>query len=191
MAKNIIFLDIDGVLNNDATTNTKYCHIDDNCLKLFYDTIKQIPDCKIVISSSWRRIELEDFLKFIHEFKGADKLECLVKYFHEDYATKRLNEGKRGYEIKEWLSRHFEVKKYICLDDDSDYLKGQRLLQINRNLGFSRAEKCLLLTYFGVKHILDRDYGLNMQDFYIKYGIRILKNRQNFIDKYIVGNNYD
>ena len=66
---NIIFLDIDGVLNNTVSIMLTQKHIDSSCLELFMDTVKRIPDCKIVLSSSWRKTEKEIYGKMV-AYKG-------------------------------------------------------------------------------------------------------------------------
>lgn len=162
--KNIIFLDIDGVLNSTmGFMMNNEIHIWKPNIDLFYEAVRQIPDCKIVISSSWRSGDKDHFLKFVENMRCKELFEPLVQYLHPDYCTDKLWK-KRGYEIREWLSRHPEVEKYICIDDDSDFLRGQPLLLIDRDIGFSMRDQYILLMYFeviqndspgyGMKHIL-------------------------------------
>ena len=147
---NIIFLDIDGVLNSTmGFIQNREIHIWKPNVDLFYEAIQQIPDCKIVISSSWRCGDLNYFLDFVKNMNCTELFQPLVPYLHSDYCTRKLWK-KRGYEIKEWLSRHTNVTKYLCIDDDSDFLSGQPLLLTNRDIGFSYHDQHILLAYFGV-----------------------------------------
>ena len=103
----IIFLDIDGVLNdfssvasiwNDTPTDT---HL--KCLKNIVDQT----GAEIVLSSTWR---LGRSTRKIVEDRLAD---FGMKLFD---CTKELED--RATEIEEWLSRHPEVIDYVILDDE-------------------------------------------------------------------------
>lgn len=181
MARNVIFLDIDGVLNNENCFKvTPDVFMDRACVAFLHDTISEIEDCRIVISSSWRNNDIDKFFEFVRRMNCEKIFEPLKNFLHEDCATKRLYKGKRGYDIKEWLSRHPEVEKYICLDDDSDYLRGQPLLQINRTYGFGQAERCILQDYFNVQTSV-----VNYTAYLNNYSRKILTRQKNFIKKYI------
>ena len=103
----VVFLDIDGVLNDAFTTADlmddlpKKEHLD--CLKAIIDAT----DAKIVLSSTWRL-----FPSARNDVKNALRnvgLEFIDK-------TKELRD--RASEIQEWLSRHPEVEKFVILDDE-------------------------------------------------------------------------
>jgi hypothetical protein len=103
----VVFLDIDGVLNDAITTmdlmddKPKKEHLD--CLKAIIETT----NAKIVLSSTWRL-----FPSARNTVKNALKnvgLEFIDK-------TKELKD--RASEIQEWLSRHPEVEKFVILDDE-------------------------------------------------------------------------
>lgn len=108
---NVVFLDIDGVLN-------RYC--DDN-FENFYpelmDLVNQLahPDVKFVLSSSWRYshslIEMREVLAE-YGFKGdlIDTTPILPKSFRSYFS--------RGQEIEMWLNSHKgEYNSYVILDD--------------------------------------------------------------------------
>lgn len=106
----VIFLDIDGVLNDGVKimeTESDFPskdHLD--CLKAIVDAT----DAKIVLSSTWRL-----FPAARNDIKNALRnvgLEFIDR-------TKELPKG-RGAEIKEWLSRHEDVCQFVILDDDID-----------------------------------------------------------------------
>lgn len=151
---NIIFLDIDGVLNCEAGYKEKLCNYvtwgDEDkgeyhqtfyppSKALINDLIKET-DSKIVISSTWRSSGLE-WLNKVWEYEKMDGEIVGVTphlYFKNNYSA------PRGCEIKEYLRevgfreinwskeeqiKYMEesgIKNYIIIDDDSDMLYGQR-----------------------------------------------------------------
>lgn len=107
----VLFLDVDGVLNNEKSSMGAMFPIDKFAAflvgKIVLDT-----DCKVVLSSSWRYMK-----------EAVDEVEKRVVPIFGMTSTKM--EGIRGNEIKEWLERHPSVEKYAILDDDDDMLKEQ------------------------------------------------------------------
>ena len=117
----IIFLDIDGVLNDGFTilgTGKDFPtkdHLD--CLKQIVDAT----NAEIVLSSSWR---------YYPEYKNDVKNALRNVQLQFIYVTKELPKG-RDAEVREWLSRHPEVENYLILDDlneFSDELKEHQVL---------------------------------------------------------------
>lgn len=153
--QNIIFLDIDGVLNSDVTFNyTPHIHMDKFCVKCLVEALEKIKDIKVVISSSWRCRDIERFIISLLNLKVYNIFLPILPFLHEDWATKKIWEGssktRRGREIREWLSRHPEVTRYLCIDDDTDFLKGQPLLQTDMQRGLGYLETNLILNFFNV-----------------------------------------
>jgi len=105
----VLFLDIDGVLNHDATQERikgrgglidGFVGIDQALLKRFQTWLKD-KDIKIVLSSTWRTdegtmAELKD--------NGIEWIDV----------TPRL--GLRGEEVEQWL-RENKVDRYAIIDD--------------------------------------------------------------------------
>lgn len=116
--KKIIFLDVDGILNEDTTptrTKSRVMFIDEEKL-LRLKRIVDATGAKIVLSSTWRydRNDPEhngDFMELQEAFRKVG-LE-FYSYTPVDAAGIR-----RGMEIKAWLGSHPEVKRYIILDDE-------------------------------------------------------------------------
>ena len=106
----VIFLDIDGVLNDGFTmlrTGRDFPtrdHLD--CLRAIVDAT----EAQIVLSSSWR-YHKSDFNDAKNALRNVG-LAIMDK-------TKELPRG-RGAEINEWLSRHSDIESYIILDDHDD-----------------------------------------------------------------------
>jgi len=117
---NVVFLDIDGVLNNSKTRKltsyTRSPFVDPAMLK----RLRKILDAtkaEVVLSSDWR-YDRDD------ERYNQDFIE--LKYLLGDYGiefydfTPERLDGNRGLEIKEFLDNHKEVTNYVVLDDRSD-----------------------------------------------------------------------
>lgn len=118
----VLFLDIDGVLNNR-------CSFRDWRLKGFYEShclgshlierlnrIIDATNCKVVITSTWRcnRRKFPDLKAFedLLTFFGC-RLEVVG-------FTPRLPREFRGDEIQAWLDDHYGIESMVILDDDSD-----------------------------------------------------------------------
>ena len=112
---NIIFLDIDGVLNSIEYVTETYNALkrtlkreemfDPVCMK----NLKQIvdkTDAKIVITSSWKIGDME----LLHEVFSKYGINIFDK-------TKHYGD-RRGKEIRDWMAEHQEAKKFIIIDDD-------------------------------------------------------------------------
>lgn len=149
---NVIFLDIDGVLNGYNFWNLLGWNIiskfRSNKLKCWYREltepfgvyerkVKRLAkivhktDAKVVISSSWRFSLQSSNLTLTDDDKKL--LDLFDKYNIEIYGcTPRSKSGKRDEEIKAWLSKHKEVNKFIILDDENFDLQcfiGKELIQ--------------------------------------------------------------
>lgn len=106
----VLFLDIDGVLNNFSSRNfgeqfsPKSCA----CLK---EVMDKVPDLKIVISSAWRLHGLSYMQRVLHK-NGIDGTRVIDVTGRED--------GFRGHQIQCWLDRNPGVTNMVILDDESD-----------------------------------------------------------------------
>ena len=142
---NVIFLDIDGVLNSPNYTKrykemqTKkertYKNIDDNALN-YLQKLQNKYDAKIVLISTWRKwrnlISIDKFKKSIKEDPITEDERT------EDYANLRTLYEKlrleydldlddmtddlqnRMLEIQLYLLLHREIEKFVILDDDDE-----------------------------------------------------------------------
>jgi len=134
---NIIFLDIDGVLNSKLWYDSKLCksfgtsvkrYFDPNCIQLLNDLIDK-SSAKIVISSSWRILrtlqELQDIFISVG-FEGT-----IIGRTPISYSYDINNSISRGLEIQEWLN-DFKIKiqvsiKYAIIDDEDGFLENQKI----------------------------------------------------------------
>lgn len=131
----IIFLDFDGVLNNDKWIHAVFAdkkkyisyserqqdELDPSRVKLISDFAKDV-GASIVVSSSWRITHtLEELQTFLYT-AGLDRSVNVIDRTPRDYR------GYRGAEVKAWLKDHPEVTHHVIFDDDRDFDKGQPLV---------------------------------------------------------------
>lgn len=118
--KKVLFLDMDGVIHNDASYMKYGQMIDIGGVKIISKLILE-QDIGIVFSSTWRlgldRDVVSDYLKLCGFPPSV---------LHQDYKTRDLIGEHRGSLIQEWLDAHPEVEQYVILDDDDDMLPSQK-----------------------------------------------------------------
>lgn len=102
-----IFLDIDGVLNTEADWARKIYTVNPKCVKEFGKLIDIIPNCRIVLISTWRNGTEDTLLNALFSIG--------VTHFDK---TAVSPDGCRSREIDYYLRRHPE-DGYIILDDDA------------------------------------------------------------------------
>lgn len=122
----VIFLDIDGVLNNDHTKERfeGYVFVSDDKILLLKEIIDKT-NAKIVLSSTWRRgweckeriaeptsSDLQDIRLFDALVNKLKEYNIMLLSYTEDF-------GHRGDEITLWLKNWTgePVKSYVILDD--------------------------------------------------------------------------
>lgn len=131
--KRIIFLDVDGVLNNPDSGFGGF--VPGGQLEYYHEQIKWDQDCvdqlrmlvkdsgaEIVVSSFWRKdFNTEDFKAFFsiygwHNAPVIDRTEELDQPWAGGY-SRFVSATNRGDECLEWLDRHTDVESYVILDD--------------------------------------------------------------------------
>ena len=148
---NVIFLDIDGVLNGYNFWNllgwdiiskfksnklkgwyrelTELFGVHERKVKRLAKIVHNTINTKVVISSSWRFGLQSNNLSYAQR----KLLDLFDKYDIKIYGyTPRSESGKRDEEIKAWLSKHKEINKFIILDDENFDLQcfiGKELIQ--------------------------------------------------------------
>lgn len=132
---NVIFLDIDGVLNSqeyyhhiyniykETGKHVSHHFVDETPLNLLINYLNS-SSTKLVISSSWKYSNNPE--ETIKQFDSYDP-ECIniakLNKFIIGCTPRIYKEGScRGTEIKWWLDNHPEINKYVIIDDDSDML---------------------------------------------------------------------
>ena len=115
---NIIFLDVDGVLNSLPYCN-KYPEeeISEYHVKMLAQLYNKV-NAKIVLSSTWRDCDHPDEPEVYKMYKYL--LDMLNKYSMEIIDKIPVVNGDRPLEIKTWATEH-NCSTYISLDDDFNY----------------------------------------------------------------------
>jgi len=155
-ATKIIFLDIDGVLNN-ASDSDMHCHMggcdfySNTCVQRL-NTIIQETGAKICVSSTWRLgLTVEEIA---HKLKGMGVVGDIVGVTD----NLRHHHCLRGNEIHNWIQDNKNIigydyysdyKSYVILDDDSDMLLWQKdnFVHTNGEVGLCDAdvEKAIMI----------------------------------------------
>lgn len=137
----IIFLDIDGVLNNHNKVVDHYCGIDTYNVKVFNKLIEAL-DAKIVVSSAWRYMILRgamsltgfSYLLKTHGVKGD-----LIGHTCSDEEV-----PERSGQISRWLEDNNYDDIYIVLDDLE--ISGHPQIRTDGNKGLTYNDLHLYLT---------------------------------------------
>jgi hypothetical protein len=121
----VIFYDIDGVLNSDATPNPRdFPYVVDKRLLRRFKALLERTGAKAVMSSTWR----------------VDPVGlCAARYFGIpifDVCPDRPK-SPRCNEVKLWLKRHPKVTRYAVIDDEDDELDELPLFQPSKRTGLT------------------------------------------------------
>lgn len=139
---NIIFLDVDGVLNS-ARSFTAYKDREDNiCDALDPIAVEMIKllckecNAKIVWCSTWRRYE--DQMNLLEKFIPTEFWFNSDRAAIHDWATPiRFSERPRQNEINEWREDHPDQFARWVWVDDHIYVEGDNFFPTNSNYGLS------------------------------------------------------
>lgn len=167
---NIIFLDIDGVLNSKSGTNlTEKFGLDDKLIMNLKHIIDSVPDTKIVISSSWRVLEYDEIhtskkipwrIVLTHKL-GFSNMSDIIIGDTPNFVM--CDKNRRGLEIKQWLNDNkinMNVNQFVIIDDEiSDITEifPNNTLKIDSNVGltYNNAKSAIwTLTNFGKDPIM-------------------------------------
>lgn len=177
----VIFLDFDGVLNSHQSFNFWHhkrdqakwenelylewqgslkeymaMEFDPIALNNVEELIREVPDLKVVVSSTWRIGETVESLKKI--LAPAKLLSAAIIDVTPRFRWRDGDETSRGHEIKDWLDRHPEVTNYVIIDDDSDMLDSQKENFVHTSTlhGFQYGDMLWALRILGIKHPLQK-----------------------------------
>lgn len=142
---NIIFLDVDGVLNStnklmevyNAThrPHSGYSYpFDEKCLQNL-KLLVQMTEAKLVITSTWRKNE-EGINILLNELKKYDLEQAVL-------GTTPILNASREIEIKTFLSSNSLDYNFIILDDENDFDDlGLHLVKTNMQFGLTYLNVC-------------------------------------------------
>ena len=141
----IIFLDIDGVLNNTNSMAEGVELIADKLIML--RILCEELDAYVVISSTWRKGRTVEYFQDLFQMLGFYYRGRIIGLTPTARSSDKDFKGyDRGYEIEKWLNDRKkknwetgsnEVIRYCVVDDDSDMLDSQLpyFVHVNRNVG--------------------------------------------------------
>lgn len=183
----LIFLDIDGVLNNHHTLGLNHYiptplilgekihdHLSAWCIYCLNEVIK-LTGAKVVVSSTWRLGETKERLQGILDFYGF-KGEVVGMTPHITTTGCR-----RGDEIQHYLDNcGFDVESFVIIDDDSDMKHLLKFLIKTDNtngMSYKDIKRCInvlnkkfgYVFYNNMKQKLKRVYGYFMWRFFKKW----------------------
>ena len=152
MVVEVLFLDIDGVLNSwqsaywalrksKGRLSSQLCPI---AVSNLDELMVKNPALKIVISSTWRSLYPLQELKEILKDQGFENPHRIIGY------TPEFPFKDRYFEIKAWIDQNPTVQKYLILDD-------KPVLNANHR-DYSVAQACTLL--------IDGTVGFNWRNLY-------------------------
>ena len=145
---NVIFLDIDGVLNNDKTnakTPMGYTGINNRLLKLFSKLVKET-NAKIVLSTSWKTEWDKDYRKRTEDGHYLNKkFKQLDLFIWDKIDESTTGSFYRGAAILLYLEKHPNITNYIILDDfEFDFEKYPEIMnhfvQTKTSIGFTEED---------------------------------------------------
>jgi hypothetical protein len=123
----VLMLDIDGVL---FVFNT-YSFSPSACKNL-NEILNKEPELKIVISSSWRHLGLDQVRKTLAA-NGIDSSRVVDITGDED--------GERGIQVQAWLDRNPGVTNFVVIDDEQDFSNMMaHLVHTNSYVGITSAD---------------------------------------------------
>lgn len=122
----VIFLDVDGVLNGFrslfAFGGYAAEHLDPVAIRLINRLCIEVAKAgftpEVVISSTWR-MNFPD-LQWWHDLWASHDAGAIATVGMTDTGP-----GKRGAQVARWLALNGNPARFVCIDDDSDFLPGQ------------------------------------------------------------------
>ncbi len=158
-----LFLDIDGVLNtirhsdylidhDEDDTDEDGAIFDPEAVSNLSTIIKNVPDVKIIISSTWRfkgwdwmnRLwEKRQLPGKIYSLTPGLEFTRFIDIIHQKYSESVYPYGTRGLEVGEWLRlnavKNSKQYKYVILDDCDDFpsFYQEHVILTDPNLGIT------------------------------------------------------
>ena len=161
--RKILFLDIDGVLNSFDNSNSRsllYKLSDDNksrdefgrlfderCVR-WLTYIVEMTDCKIVISSTWRKSGLIVMKEMWEKRKLPGEVIDITPLEPNEKLINLYGEYDvdRGYEIQEWLDKN-KWNSYCIVDDYYGMLEHQNFVETRGREGLTKDTSLLIIEY--------------------------------------------
>jgi len=140
----VLFLDFDGVLVTEQSyfywerqKDRKRSELNAaRCCPVAISNLNylctELPDLRIVISSTWRRYHSLKDLQTILEEDGFTHKDRII-----DVTPRRRLDGEgRGTEIAAWLDGHKKVTDWVAIDDHQDNIPEDHIILTRQEVGF-------------------------------------------------------
>lgn len=137
---NVLFLDVDGVLNSYQSSK----QLDDSMIYHLGRIVSKI-NLKIVLSSTWRLYS--DSLVELEVRLAKDGISIFDTTVHLVPAKMSIPSVERHFEIQEWLDRH-KVEKFAILDDDNKANIEGHFFKTDPNIGLTKEIADSIINYF-------------------------------------------
>jgi len=150
----ILFLDIDGVLNSrdyvrrGGSLSCSRDGLDPDAVAQLQRIVDET-NCSLILSSTWRLIhKLADMRgKLIAKgMRHPVPLRGKTPDLSEQQMKGVIQIGaRRGEEVKHWIQANGFKGSFVCVDDDSDFLEDQPLVQTTFEYGLTpaHADRCI------------------------------------------------
>ena len=151
---NILFLDVDGVLNSVYGIKTKNPHgsmgIEDALAEKMKHLIRST-DVKVVLCSTWRLYDdlTQDVIEKLD--LGDRYIGKTCQWPWDNNWDKNLDE--RQFEIEKWIDDHPEINSWICLDDCDYPINRSKGFKVNcdSSVGVSDSQVDIMIRFFNKK----------------------------------------
>lgn len=147
----VIFLDVDGVLNDHGQMMNLYCGIHSDKVNLL-NVVLDTTNAQIVISSAWRYMIINGSmtLKGFENLLLTHGLKCHNKVIGHTCSDECIKTPfARGFQISKWISDNNYAGKYVVVDDLDLGISAA-------NHPFVQTDGSIGLTQENIKQILER-----------------------------------
>jgi HAD domain in Swiss Army Knife RNA repair proteins len=125
----IVFLDIDGVLNDHAKLPSNYCGIQMKQVIHLNKLLDDLPDLKIVVSSAWRYLILrgEMTLKGFEMLLLINGVKCYGRLVGHTVADGDICDEPDHFDVEAWKEvglkmRAAQIKRYLELNPNKAFV---------------------------------------------------------------------
>lgn len=122
-ARPVVFLDIDGVVVTDESLRAGGPKCADSKSVAHLNSIVEVADADVVISSSWRMAHTIEFIRETLRaagFRWSERIVGFTEHLHYRMQHGRITgRAERCDEIRAWLTKD-PRDRYVILDDDFD-----------------------------------------------------------------------
>ncbi len=165
--RKILFLDVDGVLNDHAfDIDAQSCTIDQSCVAALNRVLK-VTSCDIVISSAWRYMILGGAMsakgfEYLLRTHGVHCVDKVVGYTRPDAKIYKpgdvIDQAERGKEILDWLNVFdwFNMRQvpghpvaFVVVDDKQLGFERMPFVQTDGLVGLTEADADKIIALFG------------------------------------------